>query len=736
MSEWFYKKISWFAGCLAIAALFGLVVFAANIEIKDVDLWLHLAAGRHILQNFSIPKVDFLSCTIANMPWINHEWLFQTIVYSVYNNAGIEGLIDLRVAVVFLTFVLLLFLGYTRERQFGVIATLLLVLLVYQMRLTLRPDLFSLLFFVLYISVLGAHLDKRWSLWVIILMQIVWTNMHGFFILGPLAIFISLISEWIKRRAQLPFEWNKTGRLSDGEYRRLKLMLPLAVFACLINPYFIEGAWYPIKVLFSLGGESKVFFSQIHELQRPFNWNNVLSWHPHFYYRVLFLVSLVSFVLNRRKIDINVLLLWLVFFLFSLSAMRNVVFFALAAYFAFLANWQYLSVREFLPARYDHIKFQTICSTVFKAILIMWIVQYSGQMMLNGYYDFDRFERKSEYGGLSQRNFPRQAVDFLIENDIKGNFFNDFNSGAYLLGRTAPDIKVFMDGRTEVYGVEFYKKHNKMWQGDAELFDEAVRRYHLAGAFLNSVYVPAPAKLIRHLYEHKDWVLVYFDYDATIFLRDIPENRRWINLHRINIAQRKTKDADLLKIGTYKVAPYRHVNRAYALFNMGFPEKARQEAAEALRIEPYNVKAHKLIGRIHNDREEFTEAFESLRKAKLLDPGDIKVRYQIAVALYHLGEVDKAEEQCRRVLAKKPKDTKTRLLLSMIHVKGQRYDEAMDILRPTYSKAIDELEGLLKVGDLLARQKVFHHAEEVYTAALKADPDNTTIKKKLNRIRR
>ncbi|MCK5260188.1 MAG: hypothetical protein KAJ70_03920 [Candidatus Omnitrophica bacterium] len=666
MSEWFYKKISWFTGYLAIAVLFGLVVFAAHIEIKDVDLWLHLAVGKNILQNFSIPKVDFLSCTIANAPWINHEWLFQSIIYSVYSNAGIEGLIDLKSAIIFFTFVLLLFLGYMRERQFGPVAVLLLVLLVYQFRLTLRPDMFSLLFFVLYMCILGANLDKRWVLGAAVLIQIVWTNMHGFFILGPILVMISLAAEWIKRRIVLPFEWNHIGRLSDEEYKRLKLMLLLVIASCLANPYFIKGAWYPIGVFFSLGGESKVFFDQIQELQRPFTWDNLLIWQQYFQYKLLIVISFLSFVFNRRKIDMTALLLWLVFFLFSLFALRNIVFFSFAAYFAFLANFQYLSAEEFLPSRWKGPKFQAIGSTVLKIILIIWIIQYGNQLLRRGYYDFDKFERKSEFGGLSQRNFAHKAVDFLVGNDIKGNFFNDFNSGAYLLGRASPNIKVFIDGRTEVYGAKFYKAHRKMWEGDAVLFDKAADRYHLTGAFLNSVYVPAPEKFIRHLYDSKDWVLVYFDYDATVFLRDIPKNRQWIDRYRMDLAQWQAKDAELLKISTHKVIPYRHVNRAYALYNMGFPKKAEAEAVEALRIEPHNAKSHKLLGKIYNERGDFARGFESLRKAKLLHPEDTKVRYQIALALYHLGGLQQARKQCQRVLSRKPKDRDALALLSLI----------------------------------------------------------------------
>ena len=44
----------------------------------------------------------------------------------------------------------------------------------------------------------------------------------------------------------------------------------------------------------------------------------------------------------------------------------------------------------------------------------------------------------------------QEKEDFLVANKVKGNFFNDFNSGAYLVGRCSPNIKVFIDGRTEV----------------------------------------------------------------------------------------------------------------------------------------------------------------------------------------------------------------------------------------------------------------------------------------------
>ena len=720
MSEWFYRTVNWFAGCLAIASLFGLAVFIANIEIKDMDLWLHLAAGKHILETFSIPRSDIFSCTVANAPWINHEWLFQVLVYAARRAAGMEGLISLNVGLVVVSLAALLFLGYSRERQLGPAAVLLLVLLVYQLRMTLRPDMFSLLFFALTVSVLGLHLDKRWSVGAVFLMQVIWTNTHGFFILGPFLALIALFSEGLKRRVKLPFEWNDAGRLSDGEYRRLKLIVFAAAAACLANPYFVQGAWYPLKIFFSIGGESGVFFSEIQELQRTLHWETAFTPQPYLAYKLLFLVSFFSFLINYRKVDVNALMLWAVFLAFSLSALRNIVFFAFAAYFAFLSNVQYIHARELFPARWNDEKFRQMTSAVLKVIFIFWIAGYGEAQLLRGYFDFDRFERKSEYRGVSLRNFPYKAADFLVTNGIKGNFFNDFNSGAYLIGRAYPDVKVFIDGRTEVYGAGFFKKQQAIWEGDEQMFEEAVNEYQLTGAFLNSVYVPAPEKFIRSLYAHPQWALVYFDYDAAIFLRDVPENQPWISRFRVDLAQWQVPDAELLKIGTHKVIPYRHVNRAYALYNMGFAQKAMEEAGQALRIQPSHAKANKLIGKIHNERGEYAAAFESLRKAKLTDPQDMKVRFQIAFALVHLGQIEQAKEQLTRVLAQKPNDPEALFLIALIYAQEFQYDRMMAALTQAHRQAPQMAGTLIRIGELLKERREHQKAQEVFRIAAQA----------------
>lgn len=726
MSEWFWKKISFFAGWMAILFLFCLIILAANIEIKDLDLWLHLASGRYILENGTVPAADIFSCTLSQKPWINHEWLFQVIVYAVYHLAGIDGLIGFQVVVVGLTFVLLLMLGYDRERQAAPLWVLFLILLVYQTRFTLRPDIFSLLFLTLYVFILAFHLQDKGTPWVLFGLQILWSNMHGFFILGPLFTAVQLLGEWLKRRVPLPYQWNKVGRLTNAEYARLGKIFLVVLAACFLNPYFFKGVLYPLKVFVSLSGENKIFFEHIQELRSPLRWETLFSWMESPELKALILISSVSFLLNLRRIDLGALILWLIFLLSALHAARNAIYFAFAAYFAFLVNFQHLTFARIFRTRLIRGHHKYWASVVAKIILMAWIAHFINEFSSRGYYDFDRYERKNELGGISLRNYPLKAVDFLAQNKISGNFFNDFNSGAYLIGRVFPRIKVFIDGRTEVYGAEFFRTYSKIWRGDKELFEEAVQKYQLSGAFLNSVYVPAPAELIAYLYGHKEWVLVYFDYDAAIFLRNIPQNKEWIEKYAVDFSQWQPPPTDLMKLGLQKATPYRHVNRAYALFNMKLYDKALQEAEEGLKIEPYNPRLYMLLGKISLERKDYAAAFEHLRKAKLVD-SDVWIRYYLAVSFYHLGEMRQAREQGEFVLKMQSAHAPAMFLLSLIHAAQQNYVLSKEMMEKAHGLAPHATTELVQLAELLTARKQYLYAQDVRDKILKIDPANKDI---------
>ena len=727
-----WKKLSYILGLLAIGVLFGLVVFSANIEIRDLDLWLHLKMGEFIVQHHYVPQVDVLSCSISGKPWINHEWLFQVIVYLVNKYTGLDGLISMQAIIVSITFLILLFLGYNKEKQLGAIFILLLVMMVYRQRFTIRPDIFSLLFFALYIHVLALHINKKWSVPLLFFMQVLWTNFHGFSFFGPFMVLVGIGAEFLKRHAKLPWQWNEAGRLTDEEYARLKTIFVFVLIASLFNPATLKGAWYPVSVLIKIPGESRIFFQRIQELQPPIDLQAFFSSRQQLHYKILIILSALSFVFNRRKIDIGDFFIWMIFLYVSLVAIRNIVFFSFASYLVCMTNFTTVRLDRIVPLRFTERKFQYITSAILKTLLILWMVRYGAAISKMGYFDFDKYEMKSEYGGVTQRGYPDKAVDFIIANKIKGNFFNDFNSGAYLIGRCFPDIKVFIDGRTEVYGAEFFKTYEKVWvDGDEKTLEEITKKYHLTGALLNSVYVPVVEKTLNTFYKSKGWVLVYLGYDAVIFLRDIPENKELIDKFRIDLSKWQANEVDLKELGLRNVTPYRNLNRAFTLEALGFKDAALAEVLAALKVAPDYTDAHRLAGRIYGEKDDYQKAFESFRMAAMLAPSHIETRSNLALAYYKIGDFKHAIKQYSLITQRLPKSPKAYFMLSKIYAEDGQYKEALEILRKAKRLAPENVVEILEVGDVIYKKEKFRFAIEAYETALSAKKDLATVHNKI-----
>ncbi len=704
MSERFWNNLSTSLGWLAIGMFFGLITFSSSLEIKDLDLWLHLRMGWWICHHGFVPNYDVLSCTISGKPWVNHEWLFQVLVYLVQRAYGFDGLISMQSFVVAVTFLVLLFLGYSRERQWLTVVTLLMVLMVYQTRFTIRPDIFSILFFVLYIYILALHINKRWAVYALVGLQILWSNMHGFFFFGPMLVGVAILSEFIKRRLPLPYEWNTVGRLNDQEYNSLKKMLPLLILACCVNPLTFQGAWYPVTVFFHLAGDSKIFFNHIVELQRPITAANIFTDNC-LYYKILIFISGVSFVFNRRKIDISSLLVWGIFLGFSLVAVRNLVYFAAAAYLVLMVNAISISWENLVPLRFSSFKFKQLTVIIFKLGLMLWMLNFGLQMCTDGYFDFDTYYRKSEFFGVSKRVFPYKAVDFLLREKIKGNFFNDFNSGAYLVGRAHPNIKVFIDGRTEVYGAKFFETYQKVWvQGNAKVFADFERKDNINGAFLNNAHQEIPRDVLKMFHSFKNWSIVYLDYDGVIFLKQTPYNKPFIDRLSVDLNKWKPNPMDLFKLATKRIDPFPFTSRAYILETLGADEAALKESKEALRVSADYGPAFYMIGKIYDKRKDYKKAFEYYRFAAMY-LGDRKSRVGLAQTYENLKYYNEAVDQYHRVLSAIPKDVQAYFGMARTYAEMGQDKKAEDMLIQAKKLGLEDKVAVQKIHDIINGKK-------------------------------
>lgn len=732
MSFAFFCKLNQAFGVMLLGVLFGVAGFSATVEVKDLDLWLHMKMGEYILTHGVVPVVDVLSASAQGMPWINHEWLFQVVVFLVKDNWGMDGLLYMQVILVLATCLILLFLTYHPDRQLLAAVMMGLMYFVYQTRFTLRPDLFSFLFFALFIYILSARLDERWAIPVLFVLQVLWTNMHGYFLLGILFVFIGIISEAIKRHVPLPWEWAQEGRLTDDEYRRLWWAFFFLVLATFVNPFGLQGSLYPLNILKAVSGDSKIFFENITELQRPITMENLTLMTDNWPLRMMIFTSFLSFFFNRRNIDISALLFWIVMLVFGLMALRNMTYFAITAYLVTMVNASNLKVTDLVPFKAEDEKFVQVTGIMARIAIICYLMNYGNSMSVQGYYDFDKYERKSVYLGVDLRAFPRNAADFLIKNGFKGRIFNDFNSGAYLIGRTYPDIIVYMDGRTELRGPKFFEQYRKMWdQGDEKLFDREMERFKMKGVFASTAMGAAPEKFLQMMSRKKDYKVVYLDYDAVIFLKDIPENAEFIKKHYIDLSKWKTKKLDIRRFGPALASPYQNMARAQSLLAMGYIDQAVAEANAALEIDPTYSQPYRLRGRVCFDSRDWENAFRNFRIVLASEPDDIRLRGKLAMSYLELGETDYALKEAEKMISRAPGDAQGYYMKAKALIKKKEYKNAYDIAMSGLRMAPKTTNEMLEVGDVAFKDKLYDQAEIYYREGVARDPKNASAHEKM-----
>ena len=126
---------------------------------------------------------------------------------------------------------------------------------------------------------------------------------------------------------------------------------------------------------------------------------------------------------------------------------------------------------------------------------------------------------------------PEGAADFLLEHHITGPMFNTYEQGGYLIWRTWPQERVFIDGRALSETV--YRQYNQILFNAGSSADqvtgpreELLDRYGIQVVVMNTMdYVSGamyPLTLALANPIGAEWELVYDDSQSVIFLRRPP----------------------------------------------------------------------------------------------------------------------------------------------------------------------------------------------------------------------
>ena len=634
------QRLDWLLGFLAVIAVFLLVLLYSSKSIFDLDIWLHLKTGEFIFQNKFIPANDLFSFTLAGNPWVDHEWIFQLLSYFSFSRFGLDGLVHLEMLVIVSVFLILLFASRRLIGAYLETAVLLLIaVFASQSRFNMRPDIFSMLFFCIYLYLLEFYADKK-IIWLILPLQIIWVNLHGYFCLGPLVIAFYVGAELLRRKIKcLPWQWKDQGVLSDFVYRRLKILLLVALLASFINPQGLPGAAYPAQVLWGIfSGKSKEFFGYIQELKPVY----ILKIASLKFYYLMGALYLGALFLNIKKLRIRDILLGLFFIFFGVIA-RNILFFIAVSFMAIVF---YLGdiLRKLKNELLKQNNFKQIRYWLIRCVLAFLFLRFVGSeinvQLKDIYFDFGTQKFVSPFFGLEKSRYPVAAVDFVLANNVPARMFNDFNSGAYLIGRGYPLRQVFIDGRSELYSQEFFSQSQKAEKGDKVSTEAIIKKYDLQAALL-TMTLRKIQPIAGYFYKSPEWKLVFFDDRGVLFLKNVAANQELIKKYKIDLNKYKVPLVDLKKLGLRQIYPDPYISRAFLFETFGNDYLVMQEVKEALRILPSCWQGYYLLGRVYLRQGLYQQAWETLRQAALFSRNNPEVLAELKKA--KAGEQKKKE---------------------------------------------------------------------------------------------
>ena len=472
---------------VAVLAL-GLLALASR-RAADPDVWWHLRTGQLIVQTHKVVHSDPYSFTRAGQPWIDHEWLSQVAMYGMYRLAGWGGLIVGFAAIIAVA----LSLVYLRCQGRPYVAGLFIVwgAAASAPIWGVRPQMFSLLLASIFLLILERS-DKHPSvLWWTAPLTLLWVNLHGGYFVGLGLMILFLAGKLL----EMAFGFEEGPRAAP-HLRTLALALAACVAVVPLNPNGIHMYWYPLETIRSSAIQNYVDewlspnFHQAKEL--PF--------------LCMLLFTLLALGLSSRRLRVREILLLLATTGLALRSVRHIPIYVLVAVPILSGATQswlqehgaawWLGLRPSSPSFHRMLVNATILAT-FVAFTITRVRTVIGHQT----------ETEAEH-------FPAAAVSFLARQRPPGPILNNYNWGGYFIGKLYPEYRVFIDGRTDLYGDSF--------------LDDFYATYHLTDGWqgpiqkwqIRTIILPPHAPLMTALRSHASWRQIYADSQALILTRD------------------------------------------------------------------------------------------------------------------------------------------------------------------------------------------------------------------------
>ena len=641
---------------LLILIAFLSVLFTCT-PIANYDIWWHLKTGEIITETSSIPTTDIFSFTKYGERWVSHEWLSEFVLSFLNKKSGVNGLIIFKILLIgFILFLLFKISMLGTNKKYLCLSLVPLFLVLSRHRFFVRPHLFTMIFFA--VTYLFLELDyrkkisKKFMVVFFALMFLLWANFHGGFLYGLVLIylyFISAVYEYIRsKKSNLFF---------------LFILAVSCTLICLINPNGIDVFLYPLTII------KAGYVAANREWLSPFD--KEMSG----YYMTKYLIAYSSMLLiisliNFKTLSLKNILLLIFFFGLAVKSQRNIPFFAFISVPLFTKNISVLYDKKSKKIKIPMIYLKYLIIIIF--LILTLFFYHKGIPIADKGRGFARCGT-----GVNKSVLPVDAMEFIINNNIKGNFFNSYQFGGYLLYHGYPKIKVFIDGRADVYGEQLYRDYRKSLIFPQE-FQKFTAKYNFDYIFLE--YDPDDKPLHDFLIKSKDWVLVYFDNTSLIYVKNIDNNSNLISkygyfyvnpISKDQIQYEKTNEDHI--INEYYKALAVNPDIEYAYIRLANFYRRKGDLLTSLKISkkgfkkfPNHYTILNQMGICYRHLKNFRAAEACFKKAVKENPYILDAYGNLAILYYEQNDLPKTRKFIEKTLKINPDDKIANTILKEI----------------------------------------------------------------------
>lgn len=460
-------------------------------ETLDPDMWWHLRTGAYIVDH-GVPRHDVFSFTVPGHAWVTHEWLAEVVMWLVYQVGGLPGLSAVFAALAALAFWFAY--GACAGRPYLAALVVLMAALAAGPSIGVRPQVFSLLMAAAFVCIVEGVRDLRLptaALFALPAAMALWANLHGGYLLG-----IALLGGYAAGDSLDLLSGRSADPVRVKANARLLVVLAVACLgAAAVNP----NGWHLWKYPFGTLGSA-------------FMQENIAEWlspdfHSHVYWPFAAMLGLgaVCWAAGARRPCASDVVLFMGTGMLGLVSRRHIAVFAVVAT-PILARAVAAAVSGRRAAALLTVANSAAAPAGRKArwnavILVVGV-------LLTGVWAAAKL-RKNE--AAVARVFPVHAVDFLEREGLAGQpGYNTYGWGGYLIWR---GIRVFVDGRADVYGDEFLSRYLEAFRLKEE-WRQPLDEYNVV-----YVLVERSNPLGTLLEASGQWQQTYADDVAWVFVR-------------------------------------------------------------------------------------------------------------------------------------------------------------------------------------------------------------------------